>query len=148
MSEPKYDFATEFGREILPDWDAFCFQNALKAFLLVKEKYPQSELSIYSVDTPKGTHAYLLLNGRVYNQGVTWITDYYPNFSEEQLKQIGKDVTTELLLKVSGLVEDQHNYRRYIEKKLGKNFLVLASKILDTCYPAQVVTAKIRGVFV
>lgn len=38
-------------------------------------------------------HVYLVYDGKVYNQGVTWPDDRYPNFSLEELEQRGEDVT-------------------------------------------------------
>lgn len=115
--------------EVSPVKDAFCFQNGLNALLILAQKYPQESPAIYSVDTPKGTHAYFVYKGTVFNRGVTWSNDYYPNYSLQEVQQKGQNVTIDLLEQVLGIQEDIHGYGRFIRKRFGDTGRELATSI-------------------
>jgi len=115
--------------EVAPVKDAFCFQNALNAMFLLNQKYPAELTQIYSVDTPKGTHAYLVHYGAVYNKGVTWTNEYYPNYSLEEIQEQGKDVTVDLLEQVLEIQDDIHSYGRFIRKQFGESGILYAEEL-------------------
>lgn len=66
-----------------------CIDNAYRNTLIAREfGYAPS---IWFVSTPIGNHAYLEIDGLVYNGGVTWGTDIYPNLSYEEILQLSYD---------------------------------------------------------
>lgn len=76
-----------------------CIDNAYRNTLIARENGYNP--SIWFVSTPVGNHAYLEVNGLVYNAGVTWGSGIYPNLSYEEILQLsysGKavEITNEL----------------------------------------------------
>jgi hypothetical protein len=109
-------FAKEF--QFVAQSGLSCFHNGLHALIRVYEK-TSIVPKIYQVDTPElGFHAYLVHENVVYNRGVTWTTDAYPNYSLEQLKLIGEDKTEVLLSSVLLAVENGDDSMGFVT--LGK----------------------------
>lgn len=89
-----------------------CFQNALKATLDIYKKSKEEVLPrIWRVVIPEmnDSHAYLQIGEEVYNAGITWTNEKYPEFNIEELKKKGMDVTTSVL--VQGVLELKKNYQ-------------------------------------
>lgn len=65
-----------------------CVHNAYKAVLLLRQKgYSPRVWFIIGVN-----HAYLELEGEVYNEGVTWMNNHYPNYDINQIKELEEKV--------------------------------------------------------
>ncbi len=104
--------------EISPVKNAVCFENGLNALVLLAQK-GQYSVQIYEMDTPKGKHAYLIYKNQVFNSGITWPNDFYPDYTLDELQRNGIDVTQKLIEEVLGYREDRNNYRNFIKKKFG-----------------------------
>ena len=101
--------------------DAFCFQNAINALIIIAKKEKNLDLpQIYEIDTPKGPHAYFVYKNHVFNKGVTWVNDHYPDYSLDQIQNLGKDVTRDLIEQILDIQEDYHGYRRFVERNFGQ----------------------------
>lgn len=89
-----------------------CFQNALRATMDVYKRSEGKILPrIWRVVLPEmnDSHAYLQVGGEIYNAGVTWIDEKYPDLDINTLKQKGLDVTTTVL--VQTLLELGENFQ-------------------------------------
>lgn len=77
-----------------------CFDYALAATMEIYiSTFGESLPSIWSVNTEENSHAYLELDGVVYNEGVTWPDSTYPNYDFPTLQLVGNDVTLQLLVR-------------------------------------------------
>ena len=112
---------------------AYCFQHALNALVLVAKSDCENLPRIFSVDTPKGRHAYFVYGNRVFNQGVTWINNFYPDYSFEKVVEKGTDETRNLIEQVLGIQEDVYGYHRFIDKHFGEEGI----KIIQELYKKQ-----------
>lgn len=80
---------------------------------------------IYGVDfTDLNHHAYLVHNEIVYNEGVTWPTPKYPNFSFNELKISGHDFTLNVLNEAIEAYKGDHETLGF--KRLG---LIIANEL-------------------
>lgn len=120
----------EFGDELRPDRDSFCFQNAIKVMLVLALKDPSLPARIYEVNTPKGIHAYLVYRNEVYNKGITWPNNFYPDYSLEEIQKVGIDRTHTLLRQITGKEDDQYNYGSFVERRLPAELLHLPKRLL------------------
>lgn len=66
-----------------------CIDNAYRNTLIAREFGYNP--SIWFVSTPIGNHAYLEIEGLIYNSGVTWSTDRYPNLTYEEILILSYD---------------------------------------------------------
>lgn len=86
----------EYGDKIEATKDLACFFNAFKTTLEIfiqsgGRKLPRT----WGVDVLEDdTHAYLELNGIVYNRGITWPDGKYPDLDLVEIKERGIDRTT------------------------------------------------------
>ena len=76
-----------------------CVDNAFANAKLVKEEGGLAKVIL--VQTEMGKHAYLVVDDNVYNEGVTWGDDRYPDYSIQQLNDMiemeyAEDLTEEL----------------------------------------------------
>jgi hypothetical protein len=79
----------EISEQLYFDSRMNCIDNAYNNTLILRE-YGYNP-SIWFVSTPIGNHAYLEIEGLIYNSGVTWGTDRYPNLSYEEILQLSYD---------------------------------------------------------
>jgi hypothetical protein len=100
----------EFGNLAGAQSGYHCFKNAVHNTSLAIYA-EMSDVSIFSVRTPVGVHAYLERRGSVYSQGLTWLTDHYPELSLNEVCALGGDnVTTELLMQALQISDDVNRY--------------------------------------
>lgn len=73
-----------------------CMQNAVQnASLAIADGETPT---IYDVHTHQGRHAYLGLGDQIKSHGYTWMTDFYPELTMEQVDALGGiDITSQLL---------------------------------------------------
>lgn len=86
---------------IKPLTDLDCFANAFRASLDIFTKTDGEILPrIWRVVFPeiKDSHAYLQIGENIYNSGVTWTGNKYPNIDLETVKEKGLDLTTATLV--------------------------------------------------
>ncbi len=96
----------EYGSSVLAVEGISCYHNALKASMSIFiESHGEYLPRIWGVDIPElnDHHAYLEHGGLVFNKRITWPDSKYPDFSLQQLRKVGMDNTTNILL--SGMEE-------------------------------------------
>jgi hypothetical protein len=92
-----------------------CFQNAVHNTSLAIHAGIE-RVSVLSVKTRVGVHAYLANGQNTYSEGLTWLTDYYPELTMREIVKLGGvDVTTNLLLHALNMGEDKYRYHRILE---------------------------------
>jgi hypothetical protein len=78
-----------------------CQQNAFMALVKICAKEsnlkPVDFPQIWQVDFGDDYHAYLLWGGKTYSAGITWPDNTYPELRAEEVREIGKDITYELI---------------------------------------------------
>lgn len=85
----------EFGFQI--DRHVACFHNAFRVCMLVLETTHELPHIWRVVFEGEDAHAYVVLRGLVYNSGVTWSDNTYPDFDMKELENRGEDVTVNVL---------------------------------------------------
>ncbi|MCE7898354.1 MAG: hypothetical protein DPW11_02910 [bacterium] len=88
-----------------------CMNNASLAISAGEEP------TIYDVHTPQGRHAYLELGEQIRSAGYTWMTDFYPELTREQVEALGGvDITSQLLSQALNPEIDVYGYHRVLDK--------------------------------
>jgi hypothetical protein len=89
--------------------DIACYTNAVTALIIIfKQTHGKQLPHIWGVDFPETQdhHAYLVHQGIVYNQQITWPDDKYPDYNFEELVNVGKDVTSQgLMWMIDGIAD-------------------------------------------
>lgn len=84
-----------------------CYQNAVIALLMIFAEDQEELPWIYLVEfgdpdeVDCRVQTYLVYRGKVYQRGVTWLGNEFPDFHLSELKQYGRDVTFPLLGQVA-----------------------------------------------
>ncbi len=101
MSIASKEAVTELQNKFLiePALNLGCHHNALIGALkifLFEDRFPQ----IWQVKRPETneSHAYLVYNQEVYNNGVTWPDTTYPDVDLETLQEQGSNITSRLII--------------------------------------------------
>lgn len=78
-----------------------CFHNALKTMMTVfigsHGKILPRVWDVEFTEMGANHHAYLEIDGMVFNKGITWYDDKYPNLDTDQLYLRGRDLTKIML---------------------------------------------------
>ncbi len=139
----------QYGHEINALPELKCFPNAVRAsFHIYNITNGEILPRVWRVVIPeiKDSHAYLQIGNEIYNQGVTWPDDKYPNFNLSEIKKHGLDVTTTALtqtyLEWTNKNSKIMGFKEAISS-LGYSDPTLVTKILDKMIAKSVKEEKI-----
>lgn len=95
-----------------PGYD--CMRNGLHHVALAThaELYARAVM----VPTPLGMQTYLVDEGDAYCTDWTWLTNYFPELTLEQIEMLGGyDITQELIRQALQITSDAFNFRKVLE---------------------------------